>query len=487
MLGRARGVAVASVVVMTMTLVAGCYRMRPSAGGGSARVTGDRVVDAADVAVPAGYRVDLVARDLTFPTAAVFDADGRLHVVEAGYSYGETFATPRLLRVEPGARTTVIASGDHPPWTGAVFQAGAFYIAAGGQVDGGQILRVTPDGRITVLVDGLPSLGDHHTNGPANGPDGWLYFGQGTATNSGVVGLDNAEFGWLARHPDFHDIPCHEVTLAGVNFATATVHGAGRTSTGGFSAFGTATRQGQSVPGRVPCTGAIMRVRLGGSAPEVVAWGLRNPFGLAFGTEGRLYVTENGYDVRGSRPVFGAADQLWLIEPGRWYGWPDFAGGRPLSEGRFKPPGKQAPGTLLAIHPNAPPVPLASFGVNSSATGLDVCRDRRFGHEGELFVALFGDMAPKTGKVLAPVGFKVVRVEPKTGVIQDFMVNRGTTNGPASWLGRHGLERPVSVRFDPSGRALYVVDFGILTMDSQGPKPYRGTGVVWRITRDETG
>jgi hypothetical protein len=52
----------------------------------------------------------------------------------------------------------------------------------------GRILRVTPDGQLTPLVSSLPSLGDHHTNGPAIGPDGSLYFSVGTATNSGVVG-----------------------------------------------------------------------------------------------------------------------------------------------------------------------------------------------------------------------------------------------------------------------------------------------------------
>jgi hypothetical protein len=64
-------------------------------------------------------------------------------------------------------------------------------------------------------------------------------------------------------------------------------------------------------------------------------------------------------------------------------------------------------------------------------------------------------------------------------------VNRGGTNGPASRLGTGGLERPVSLRFDPSGAALYVVDFGVMLMTSRGPAPQQGTGVVWRITRGQ--
>src|SRR5437660_1702724 len=55
------------------------------------------------------------------------------------------------------------------------------------------------------LVTDLPSLGDHHNNQMAVGPDGKIYFGQGMVTNSGVVGLDNfLPFGWLVKYPDIH-------------------------------------------------------------------------------------------------------------------------------------------------------------------------------------------------------------------------------------------------------------------------------------------
>jgi hypothetical protein len=92
-------------------------------------------------------------------------------------------------------------------------------------------------------------------------------------------------------------------------------------------------------------------------------------------------------------------------------------------------------------------------------------------------------MAPTAGKVLRPVGFKVVRVNVSTGAIEDLAVNRGSTNGPASRLKTGGLERPVSVRFDPSGESLYVVDFGVMTMTARGAAPQQRTGVLWRITK----
>lgn len=94
-------------------------------------------------------------------------------------------------------------------------------------------------------------------------------------------------------------------------------------------------------------------------------------------------------------------------------------------------------------------------------------------------------MVPVVGKTLVPVGFKVVTVDPKTGVIHDFAANVGDTHGPASWAGHGGLERPIDAQFTPDGRTLYIVDFGVMTVRESGMQPVPGTGVVWRITREE--
>jgi glucose/arabinose dehydrogenase len=229
-----------------------------------------------------------------------------------------------------------------------------------------------------------------------------------------------------------------------------------------------------------------MRLPVGGGAPELVAWGFRNPFGLAFSPDGRLYVTDNLYDNRGSRPVWGAGDLLWAVTPGIWYGWPDFHGERPLTDGDYYgPPDGPSPGFLLAEHPNAPPRPAAVLGVHSSSVGLDFSRNPAFGYPGQAFIAQFGDLAPGVGKVLGPVGYKVVRVDITSGVIQDFAVNVAEPGSPASRSGSGGLERPVAVRFDPQGTALYVVDFGVMTVGDAGPEPRLGTGVLWRISRED--
>jgi glucose/arabinose dehydrogenase len=472
--------------IAAASLLTSCYVMRPSSGSGQTAAENSRTPSAADIVVPAGYQAELVSSGLNFPVGTTFDDQGRVYVVESGYSYGEVFAEPRLLRIDGGQATPIASGGRGGPWTGVTFYRDRFYVADGNVLEGGRLLRIGMDGKIETLVSGLPSLGDHHTNGPIVGPDGWIYFAQGTATNSGVVGEDNLKFGWLKRHPEFHDIPGQDVTLTGENYESPDLlgqSGGRKTSTGAFLPFGTTSQPGQVIKGAVKCSGAILRVRPEGGEPELVAWGFRNPFGLAFAPDGALYTTENGYDDRGSRKVWGAPDVLWRVETGKWYGWPDYVAGMPITDERFASPGNRRLKFVLATHPNAIPPTAARFAVHSSADGFDFSRQARFGFAGEAFVAIFGDQAPTTGKILGPVGGKVVRVDPRTGVISDFAVNRAPREGAASKVGGAGLERPVAARFDPSGESLYVVDFGVMQMDQQGSHPRQNTGVLWRIRR----
>jgi glucose/arabinose dehydrogenase len=446
----------------------------------------ERYVDASHVAVLRGFQIAPVASGLTFPAGITFDELGTPYVIEAGFSYGDAWAPPRLIRLEPDGRTQVIATGTDAPWTGVEYANGSFFVAAGGPQTSGKILRIDPSGSIEVLVDGLPGYADHHVNGPVVGPDGMIYFSQGVATNSAIVGLDNVEFGWVAQRPDYHDIPCQDVKLAGRNFETdnpLTPDPDDRAITGAYLPFGTPSQPNQIVAGAVPCTGAVMRVRPQGGEIELVAWGFRNPFGLAFAPDGKLYVTDNGYDERGSRPVFASPDWLWEVDtsqPPLWYGWPDYAGGIPLGD-RFDKSTMKEPTMVLAEHPNKPPHAKASFAVHASADGIDFAPTDRFAPRGTAFVAEFGDMAPKVGRTVAPVGFRVVMVDPATGVISPFLTNVGDQSGPASRLKSGGLERPVDVGFTRDGESLYIVDFGILGVDEK-PMPIKNTGVVWRAT-----
>lgn len=473
-----------AIILCFFTLL-GCYGVRPSAGGAEAEVT-SRKVTPSDIALPNGYTIEVVATGLTFPTGLTLDEQGNIYVVESGYAYGETWTIPRLLKVESSGTHSVIATGEkNGPWNGVTFHDENFYIAEGGELNGGKILKISKNGDVTTLIENLPSKGDHHTNGPVVA-NGYVYFGQGTATNSAVVGEDNAKFGWLKRYPDFHDIPCKDVVLIGENYESKNVltdDPNDMAMTGAYVPFNTKTSPGQVIKGSTPCSGSVMRIPVDGGTPEVIAWGFRNPFGLALHEE-KLFVVENGYDERGSRPVWGTGDILWEVKENQWYGWPDYSGHHRIDDEVYKVPGKGETKLLLKEKPNEPPHPVAALGVHSSSNGMDFSTSSEFGFTGNAFIAQLGDMAPNVGKVLGPVGFKVVMVNVEKKTIHDFAVNKGKKNGPASVLKNGGLERPVDVTFSNDGETLYVVDFGIIEISGDKTIPHKGTGVVWKITKN---
>jgi glucose/arabinose dehydrogenase len=475
------------LIMNIIFLMPACYKLRGHYGGPKDFDANARSIVDTDIAVPIGYKVDAMTTSLSYPTGITFDENGNIFVIESGYSYGEIWTAPRLLQISSSGEHFEIAKGtDNGPWNGIDYKDGFFYVSEGGTKDGGRILKISKSGEVTSLVKNLPIAADHHTNGPVVGIDGYVYFGQGTATNSGVVGLDNYEYGWLKRHPDLHDIPCKDIVLNGENFKTENplTEQKDKVTTGAFSAFGTTTEPNQSIKGALPCHGAIFRVPVSGGDLELYAWGLRNPFGLAFGTNGKLYVTENSYDTRGSRPGYGTGDVLWTINKGSWYGWPDYSAGQPLNTKDYKTP-HQDPEKLLAEDPQTPPKPTAILEVHSSAAGLDFSRNENFGYIGEAFIAEFGDMAPEVGRIYGPVGYKIVRVNVSNGMIYEFMSNKGRINGPASQIKSGGIERPISVKFDPTGTTLYVLDFGIMPITKNGPAPKQQTGTIWRVSRTD--
>src|SRR5437868_6730727 len=90
-----------------------------------------------------------------------------------------------------------------------------------------KITRKGPRGHGTkdeILTD-LPGRGDHQANYPVVGLDGKLYFGVGSATNTGIVGADNFAYEWLPKFPQFHDVPAQDIRLAGRNYAYQNVLG----------------------------------------------------------------------------------------------------------------------------------------------------------------------------------------------------------------------------------------------------------------------
>ncbi|MFZ5987179.1 MAG: hypothetical protein ACOYWZ_08680 [Bacillota bacterium] len=140
-----------------------------------------RITDPNDIALPPGYEIEVFQEGLTTPINIILTDRGEMLVADAGVTSGNG----KVLKYTGGG-FEVIADGFNPPLTGITYYKGNIYVA-----HRGFITKVKPDGTKEDIIAGLPSWGDHHNNRVVFGPDGKMYFGQGTATNSGVVGKDN--------------------------------------------------------------------------------------------------------------------------------------------------------------------------------------------------------------------------------------------------------------------------------------------------------
>ena len=437
-------------------------------------------------AVPAGYRVEVAFAGLAYPSSIEFDDHDRIYVAECGYMPGDPSATPRILRFDRDGknREVVASSGLVGPITDLLWHEGQLFVSHKAKVS------VLADGAVRDLVTDLPSLGDHSNNQLAIGPDGKLYVGVGTATNAGVVGPDNFAMGWPLEHPEVCEVPPYDVTLTGEVFETDDPRSPGaRARTSAYQPFGRTVPAGTVVQGRTKANGTILRMNRDGSGLEVFAWGFRNPYGLAWGTDGKLYCTDAGSDERGSRHIANAPEKLWIVEQGGFHGWPDFVAGRPVTDASFRP-AVAAPRPLWADHP-ASADPWLTFEPHASATQIEVARDARFAPVGRLFVAASGDQSAVTAARTVRAGYWVKSVDPASAATETFFTARRDALGPVGleYVLTAGPRRPVDVRLDRAGRALYVVDIGPLHFvpGPKGPRPvaFPGTGVVWRIVRGE--
>jgi len=415
-------------------------------------------------------QLGLVADGFSFPTSLTI-GNGAIYVAESGLPFGGAPPGGRVWRVDSKTRRTLLIENLRPPVNGLTLHQDELYVSEGGHP--ARISRFDIDGRLqAVILDNLPGPGNYHTNMVAFGPDGKLYFSQGAMTNTGIIGLDAYELGWLRRLPHGHDLPGFDIVLNGVNVETANPLRAtenGRIETGAFVPFGVRTEGGQHIQAQLPCTAAIMRCNPDGSELELFAWGLRNAYGLGFLPNGRLLAIDQGADDRGSRPVGNVPDMLFEVHKGRWYGWPDFIGDIPITDSQYQPERGSQPIFLIANHDDlpAPEKPLLRFPPHTAAVKFDVAPSRIANWAGQLFVALFGDEVPMTAPSGPKVGRSVVRVDPVDWSLHPFV--------------QAGLLRPIDVRFSPEENALYILDFGSFEMLDKGNLSAEpNSGKVWR-------
>jgi glucose/arabinose dehydrogenase len=421
-------------------------------------------------------KLELIADGLNFPTSLALSDTSVCYVAESGLPFGGAPPGGRIWRLESNTQRTLLADNLRPPVNGLTLHNGHLYVSEGGHP--ARISRFNLDGGgQTVILDNLPGPGNYHTNMVAFAPDGKLYFSQGAMTNTGIIGLDAYELGWLRRLPHGYDLPGYDIVLTGVNVETPNPLSADENATaltGAFVPFGEHTEPGQRIAAQLPCTSSIMRCNADGSELELVAWGLRNAYGLGFLPDGRLLAVDQGADDRGSRPLGNVPDMLFEIRSGAWYGWPDFIGDVPITDPSFQPERGEAPTFLLADHDELPPPekPLLNFPPHTAAVKFDVAPNNASRWAGHLFVALFGDEVPMTAPSGPKVGRSVMRVDPSDWSLHPFV--------------QHGLLRPIDVCFGSTGRDLYILDFGSFEMlDKGGVRAQAGSGKVFKVVMSD--
>src|SRR5687768_542243 len=192
---------------------------------------GQTIIDRTLVEYPAGTELKPFITGLTAPSAMTFDNEGSLIIAESGidgrnpriygfrqdgtyfdiYPFGRRL--PSIFGIGGGGFRI------YGPIGGMTFTNGKLYVTHRDVNSRGVVTALGYDGTHQTIVADLPAQGDHAvTDIVLNPRDGRLYFGVGTATNSGVVGLDNMR--WLRRQRSIADQPWGNVYLLGRRFDT---------------------------------------------------------------------------------------------------------------------------------------------------------------------------------------------------------------------------------------------------------------------------
>jgi glucose/arabinose dehydrogenase len=436
----------------------------------------ERYLNPSSIYIQQGYQIEVYASGLNTPCAINFTENGNMLVAESGLSDGN----PRVLQLVNN-QFEVVAVDFNIPITGINYLNGEIYVSHRGIVT-----KIFQNGDRHNIIMGLPSNGDHSNSTVAISPDNKLYFGQGTVTNSGVVGNDN---NWLTESPLLCDYPGDYIMLLGQNFETLNILTDAITDdvaiTGAFSPYGIPNVPYEIRKHYPKASGSIIKCNLDGSNIEQIAWGFRNPNYLKFDQSGQLYVSNTGYKAIGSRPIDNAVDDFSAVIPNLWYGWPDYSGGEPVTLPRFKPINGPQPEFLLKNHPNIPPTPFVSFPANSNIRGFDFNYNREFGPYGDVYIAEYGSTVQTAfGEPMpyAGTGHRISRIDMKSRTVSTFAINK--SGFPSSISNEGGFERPCHILFGPDG-AMYITDLGLNVRNN--PTVFvPDSGVIWKVTRTNT-
>ncbi|MCB8929069.1 MAG: PQQ-dependent sugar dehydrogenase [Ardenticatenaceae bacterium] len=318
------------------------------------------------IRVPAGFSVKYYGRVEGQPTSIAFSpVDGQLYIaIQAGTIY----------KMDSAGGISTYAGGYTVP-TGIAFRPGTnqLYVSSrvrDENVGGESQVSIVNRGQ---LIGGLPCCYTyfHAANGIAFGPDGFGYVGVGGRADHGEI-LDGPNAG---QQDELHPL---EASILRFN----------------------------------PDTGEV----------SVYATGFRNPYDIAWDSNGQLWATDN-------TPDFDPPERLHRVVPGGLHGYPYYD-----CDVCFSPP----PGVTVIP-------PLATFTPSASPTGVAVYNGSQFpGYNNAIFVALWSSFV---------------------GAQKIMHIGAGGSSAPVNFA--TGFAAPIDVVTGPDG-SLYVADWA--------------TGIIFQIS-----
>ncbi|PRR83373.1 hypothetical protein [Clostridium vincentii] len=253
-------------------------------------------------------------------------------------------------------------------------------------------------GLVNTLYSGIPN-GGNGIDRKLLLKDDIIYLSVGGSTNSGIAEGNEV------------DLPSMDITLTGINYK----------DTGAFKVKGIISSAGEKISKVAFGNGALYYINLKNNKMNLYSNGIRGITGFDFNSEDEMMAIFSGMKNEGLRPVNRDKDYIYKVEIDKWYGWPDYSGGDPISSPRFKEEEIIQP--LIAN----PPTHVIDGLVYQHKT-LDTLKELAIDTEGTILEKdslLFWDKEEAVICALSPenIYFKVLKIK-ESSEIKDIIFNK---------------------------------------------------------------
>lgn len=241
---------------------------------------------------------------------------------------GITAPTMTSRKETPDERPSIeiIAENLQIPWEIAFLPDGSMLVTE----RPGNLLKIGKDSKLIQKIEGVAHVGEGGLQGmalhPSFGQNNWIYLYFTTQTDSGLTNR-------IERYRLVNDQLSDKTIILG-GIPGAQFHDGGRIEFGPDGLLYVTTGDAgnkASAQDINSSSGKILKINDDGSNLEVYSYGHRNPQGLAWDEQGRLWITEHG-----PSGIESGYDEVNLIVQGGNYGWPEIQGDQ-TREGMIAP------------------------------------------------------------------------------------------------------------------------------------------------------